>query len=140
MNAPFYPNAVVGIPNKSLFTCALVDSMVSALRGEGISEERLNAFLYEIGEAFNAAIIGTATRWMSVRDAREQAVATTRYPHITVHLSGRDGNAFVILGAVRAALKRNGVPPEELREFTRQAKSGDYDAVFRTAMEWVDVR
>lgn len=63
----------------------------------------------------------------------------TRFPHITVQLSGSDGNAFSIIGKVRGALKRYGVDQNEIDEFTREAQSGDYDHMLRTAMRWVDV-
>jgi hypothetical protein len=62
-----------------------------------------------------------------------------KYPNIEVELCGQDGNAFAILGTVVRALKRGGVPEEEIREFKEQATSGDYDNLLRTCMEWVDV-
>lgn len=62
-----------------------------------------------------------------------------KYPNIAVQLSGNDGNAFAILGAVSKALRRAGVAKEEQTEFYSQATSGDYDHLLRTAMEWVDV-
>lgn len=63
-----------------------------------------------------------------------------KYPHIEVQLSGEDGNAFMIIGRVRSAMRRADVPSGEIDDFTRQASSGDYDNVLRTCMEWVDVR
>jgi hypothetical protein len=62
----------------------------------------------------------------------------TKYPEVKVRLTGRDGNAMVIITAVRAALRHN-APPEELDAFTDEAMSGDYDHVLQTAMRWVDV-
>lgn len=62
-----------------------------------------------------------------------------KYPHIEVQLSGEDGNAFAIMGRVSAALRRDGVPQDEVDAFTAQAMSSDYDALLRTAMEWVTV-
>lgn len=61
------------------------------------------------------------------------------YPDITVQLTGEDGNAFAILGAVRRAMKRAGVPADKVREFSDEATSGDYDDLLATAMRWVDV-
>jgi hypothetical protein len=62
-----------------------------------------------------------------------------KYPQVTVHLIGEDGNAFAILGKVRAALKRAGVPKEEVKEFTREATDGNYDELLATVMRWVQV-
>ena len=69
-----------------------------------------------------------------------------KYPEIDVQLTGGDGNAFAIIGAVTKALRRartaDGqriVSQEEIAEFQREATSGDYDNVLATAMRWVDV-
>lgn len=61
------------------------------------------------------------------------------YPTIDVPLTGQDGNAFFIIGRVRSALKRGGVPSDKVDEFSAEAMSGDYDNVLRTAMRWVAV-
>lgn len=62
-----------------------------------------------------------------------------RYPKIQVQLSGQDGNAFAILGAVNKALLRAGVSKATRDEFTAEATAGDYDHLLATAMRWVDV-
>ena len=62
-----------------------------------------------------------------------------KYPNIEVQLSGEDGNAFFIIGTVKKALKRAGVDAAELEAFTTEAKSGDYDNVLVTCMNWVNV-
>jgi hypothetical protein len=62
-----------------------------------------------------------------------------RHPEVSVRLSGVDGNAFAILGAVREALRSAGVPQAEIEEFTEQAKSGGYDELLQTCMRWVEV-
>ena len=64
---------------------------------------------------------------------------TTKYPDITVELSGTDGNAFAILGKVKKALSRGGVPPEEVSAFFAEATSGDYDHLLQTCMKYVEV-
>lgn len=64
---------------------------------------------------------------------------TPRYPNIEVQLSGEDGNAFAIMGAVRRALRRADVPNAEIEEFSREAMAGDYDHLLQTCMRWVDV-
>jgi len=50
---------------------------------------------------------------------------------------GEDGNAFAILGRVSKALKRGGYP-EMVEPFMKEAMSGDYDHLLRTAMEYVE--
>ena len=37
-----------------------------------------------------------------------------KFPHITVQLSGRDGNALAIVGAVIRALRKGGVGPRDI--------------------------
>lgn len=62
-----------------------------------------------------------------------------KYPDIEVELIGQDGNAFMILGLVSKALKRNDVPKAEVDEFMAEAMGGDYDNLLQTAMKWVNV-
>lgn len=57
---------------------------------------------------------------------------------IKVKLTGTDGNAFAIIGAVRKALKRGG-HGDLVEEFTKEATSGDYDHVLQTCMKYVEV-
>jgi hypothetical protein len=66
-------------------------------------------------------------------------IRRVRYPDVTVRLSGRDGNAAMIIAAVRRALGRAGVSQAEINTFTSQATVGDYDNVIQTAMQWVEV-
>ena len=58
---------------------------------------------------------------------------------VQVQLSGNDGNAFAILGAVKRALHKADVPLKEIEEFMNQATAGDYNHLLATCMEWVDV-
>jgi hypothetical protein len=59
--------------------------------------------------------------------------------NVEVQLSGEDGNAFSIMGAVQHALKRAGASKEELDQYLADSMSGDYDNLLRVAMEWVEV-
>lgn len=59
------------------------------------------------------------------------------YPEIRVQLVGLDGNAFAIVARVSRALKKAGIPREQIAQFTDDATSGDYDHVLQTAMRWV---
>ena len=63
-----------------------------------------------------------------------------KYPDITVQLSGRDGNAFAIIGRVSQALRRNKIDNTTIEQFQQEATSGDYDNVLQTCMKWVDVQ
>lgn len=67
-------------------------------------------------------------------------MAEVKYSDVEVQLSGEDGNAFFVIGRVSSALRRAGVPSEEISEFTDEAMSGDYDNVLQTCMKWVTVR
>ena len=63
-----------------------------------------------------------------------------RYPDITVQLTGKDGNAFSVLGEVSRGLRRAGVSDTERDQFFTEATSGDYNHLLRTVMEWVVVK
>ena len=63
----------------------------------------------------------------------------TKYPEIEVQILGRDGNAFAIMGAISTALRKAGVPKEEINQYTSESMSGDYENLLRTAMKWVTV-
>jgi len=57
--------------------------------------------------------------------------------NVEVQLSGHDGNAFAIMGAVRQALKRAGASQSDLEQYSQESMSGDYDNLLRVADEWV---
>jgi len=58
---------------------------------------------------------------------------------IEVQLSGNDGNAFAIMGAVKKALKSAGASAEEVEQYLAESMAGDYDNLLRVAMDWVEV-
>ncbi len=62
-----------------------------------------------------------------------------KHPDVVVQLTGEDGNAFGIVGRVRKALRRAGVPQDEVNEFMDEAMSGDYGHLLKTTMRWVSV-
>ena len=59
---------------------------------------------------------------------------------VSVQLSGNDGNAFAVMGAVKSALKKAGASKEELDQYLADSMSGDYDNLLRVAMDWVVVK
>jgi len=61
-----------------------------------------------------------------------------RFPDVYVQLTGKDGNAFSIIGRVRRELRRAGYDEAAL-EFVEEATSSDYSHLLRTAMRWVNV-
>ena len=62
-----------------------------------------------------------------------------KYPNIEVQLTGRNGNAFAIIGAVSKALRQANVNKDEIEKFIDEAMSADYDNLLVTCMKWVDV-
>jgi hypothetical protein len=61
-----------------------------------------------------------------------------KFPEVHVKLVGKDGNAFAIIGRVRSALQRAGVPNEQIKAYTDEATSGDYNHLLQGTMRWVD--
>lgn len=62
-----------------------------------------------------------------------------KYPDIKVKLTGLDGNAFVLMGAVRAAMKKAKVPEEDIKQFLDDATSGDYNHLLSVCADTVHV-
>jgi len=63
-----------------------------------------------------------------------------KYPDCRVKLTGSDGNAFAILGAVKRAMKKGGCTSKQINEYVREATSGDYNDLLAVTMKtvWVD--
>ncbi len=62
-----------------------------------------------------------------------------RHPEVQVQLTGTDGNAYAILGAVQKALRKAG-HSDEVAVFLAEATSGDYAHLLATCMRWVTVQ
>lgn len=60
-------------------------------------------------------------------------------PRPRVRLSGENGNAFLIIGRCRSALREAGYSKEEVTRFSDAATFGDYDNLLRVCCEWCDV-
>lgn len=56
-----------------------------------------------------------------------------------VKLSGKDGNAFFILGTLKRAADKAGWSRDEWNEVRTKLISGDYDNLLATAMEFFEV-
>jgi hypothetical protein len=79
------------------------------------------------------------TSIQAVPEGSKMIEPTVRCPNVTVKLIGTDGNAFAILGRVQAAMRKAGVPDDEIKAFQTEATSGDYNNLLRTCMRWVEV-
>lgn len=66
-------------------------------------------------------------------------VSAIRYPAVRVQLTGRDGNALAIVGAVSRALHEARVPRQDVEAFQAEALSGNYERVIRVVLSWVTV-
>lgn len=63
-----------------------------------------------------------------------------KFPQVRVKLSGRDGNAYNLLGICTRAAREAGVPKADIDAFLREAMSGDYDHLLATACSWFTIR
>jgi len=61
------------------------------------------------------------------------------HPEVEVQLSGEDGNAYAIIGAVAKGLRRAGHPEDATRWNTWAMQSESYDQLLRRAMRTVTV-
>ncbi len=59
-------------------------------------------------------------------------------PKVPDTWSDGDGNAMMIVGAVRRAMKQAGWTPEEVSAFSTEALSGNYDHVLQACMAYTD--
>ena len=62
-----------------------------------------------------------------------------KYPNVTVDWSNIDGNAFFLLGSVTRAMRKADIDKIEIDKFMIEAKSGDYEHLLQTCMEWVNI-
>ncbi|KKN88423.1 hypothetical protein LCGC14_0249860 [marine sediment metagenome] len=66
-------------------------------------------------------------------------MSSPKFPHITVQLSGENGNAFSIMRRVTKAMRRADVSKEDIDKFQEESMSGDYDNLMQVCMKTVDV-
>ena len=62
-----------------------------------------------------------------------------RHPEVMIQLTGTDGNAFAVLGAVKNALAGAGVSEAEQAGFWTEAIARDHDTLLQARVRWVDV-
>lgn len=63
----------------------------------------------------------------------------SKFPTVRIKLLGEDGNAFAIIGKACAEAKRAGVPAADIKEYQKEAMSGDYDHLLRVTMKYFEV-
>ena len=56
-----------------------------------------------------------------------------------IRLTGEDGNAYCILGRCIDVARRAGWNDAQVKQFTDEAKSGNYDHLIQTTMRFFDV-
>ncbi len=62
----------------------------------------------------------------------------TRYPDVSVQLTGNDGNAFNLLGLCQRAARKAGLPDDQIKTFMAEATGGDYNHLLATCQRWFD--
>lgn len=114
----------------ALYKRAVVDGDLSRVTSDGSLEDPELSFAHN-GQMFLVRLIPIVEQNMPE--------TSVKYPEIEVELLGNDGNAFAILGAVKKALRRGGVPSSEIEKFMDEATSGDYNDLLNTVQSWVVV-
>jgi len=61
-----------------------------------------------------------------------------KHPDVHVRLTGKDGNAFTILGLCQRAARQARVPAEDIQAFMAEASAGDYNHLLATCQKWFD--
>lgn len=62
-----------------------------------------------------------------------------KYPHITVQLTGENGNAFTLLGHTMRAMRKAGINKVAIADFVAEAVSDDYNHLIQTIQKTVNV-
>ena len=65
--------------------------------------------------------------------------SSVKFPEVHVKLTGTDGNAFAVMGAVIKAMKRAGCSADDVSEYQSDAMSGDYNHLLQVSMLTVEV-
>ncbi len=74
-----------------------------------------------------------------MNDIQKPSCLEIPFTNAVVQLTGKDGNAFTIIGVVRRAIRKSNHPELE-QEFMREATQGDYDHLLQTCMRYVSVK
>lgn len=63
-----------------------------------------------------------------------------KYPLINAKVSQYNGRIEPVVGTIKRAMKRAGVPQHEIDAFVREAMASDFDHVLKVCMTYVNVR
>lgn len=66
-------------------------------------------------------------------------VSGPKYPKVRVQVTGPYGGFFPTVAAVQAAMRRAGVPMQELSNFYEDATEDEEGNLLRTCLRWVNV-
>jgi hypothetical protein len=53
-------------------------------------------------------------------------------------ISGKDGNAFAVMGRAMAGMRHAGYSPELIQQYQQEAMDGDYPNLLAVTMDYVD--
>lgn len=63
-----------------------------------------------------------------------------RYPQVKVQLTGENGNAYMVIGLTTRAMKKAGIPAEDVTKFQHDCfNQASYDHLLQLVMQTVDV-
>jgi hypothetical protein len=62
-----------------------------------------------------------------------------KYPRVKVQLTGPHSGFYPTVAAVQAAMRRAGLPLQELSNFCEDAAESKDDNLLRTCLRWVEV-
>jgi hypothetical protein len=115
---------------------------LSFMMGEEVNDENLlevidDRIIEDILDAYRQGGVDALATKITLTERKE--MSEIKYPDVKVKLTGTDGNAFAIMGAVQKALRKAGASQTELDAYYKESTSGDYDHLLRTAGRWVKV-
>ena len=55
---------------------------------------------------------------------------------VKISRSGPDGNAFVVMGRCQTALRDAGATDDDIQDYLKEAKSGNYEHLLAVSAEW----
>ncbi len=123
------------------------EDIFRALQGENYSPDgEANEFIESKGISHTSMSVGDVIKFpdglvyvCNWAGWLEYNISGPIFKNITVRLTGKNGNAFGIIGAVKEEMRKNKVSNQIINNFSRKAMSGDYDNLLRVCMKYVNV-
>jgi hypothetical protein len=66
-------------------------------------------------------------------------ISGPKYPQVKVQVAGASGGFYPTVAVVQEAMRRAGIPLEELSNFCAEAAETQEDNLLRICLRWVDV-